>query len=389
MSQEKDQNQNSQLNEAKYAVTVDTLPKFYMDAESPGKVAIALRKLLKKSSSIIDIERVTTTKMKQDYRERVVGKDTKDELDEQFIVKYAKRKTGPIKQEKFKKLDDAKEFLATVRAAGMNGLISKNGKPIKEAAEDKEPASPDEMSMALKQAEYIGYVAREVKEHLQGKKEFPEWMQNKLTKLHTNAESMHSALGSHGPVSEQVLAHGGRGQYKAVRKGGVIHIMYKGKKVGSADFDRGADAFFANVKGVKGQPSFDTAQELVDYFAKKKITEEIEQIDEKSVSKAQQKLMAMALAYKRGEMDDASDTVKNLAKSMSEKDLEDFAKTKHKGLPDKVEESEMKNFKEFVAEKKELSPAQKKHLDQDNDGDIDGKDFEKLRSKKKKDGDEE
>jgi len=313
VSQEKDQNQNNQLDEAKYAVTVDTLPKFYMDAESPGKVAIALRKLLKKSSSIIDIERVTPTKMKQDYRERVVGKD---ELDEQFTVKYAKRKTGPIKQEKFKKLDDAKEFLATVRAAGMNGLISKNGKPIKEAAEDKEPASPDEMSMALKQAEYIGYVAREVKEHLQGKKEFPEWMQNKLTKLHTNAESMHSALGSHGPVSEQV-------------------------------------------------------------------------IDEKSVSKAQQKLMAMALAYKRGEMDDASDTVKNLAKSMSEKDLEDFAKTKHKGLPDKVEESEMKNFKEFVAEKKELSPAQKKHLDQDNDGDIDGKDFEKLRSKKKKDGDEE
>jgi len=59
---------------------------------------------------------------------------------------------------------------------------------------------------------------------------------------------------------------------------------------------------------------------------------------EAAVSKAQQKLMGMALAYKRGEMDDASDEVKELAKSMSEKDLEDYAETKHKGLPKKVNE---------------------------------------------------
>lgn len=62
-------------------------------------------------------------------------------------------------------------------------------------------------------------------------------------------------------------------------------------------------------------------------------------LSEKAVSKDQQKLMGMALAYKRGEMDDASDEVKKIANSMSEKDLEDFAKTKHKGLPDKVQES--------------------------------------------------
>jgi hypothetical protein len=76
-------------------------------------------------------------------------------------------------------------------------------------------------------------------------------------------------------LSEQVLAHGGKGQYKAVKKGGVVHIMYKGKKVGTADYDSGADAFFASIKGVKGQKDFDTAQDMVDYFAKKKITEHI------------------------------------------------------------------------------------------------------------------
>lgn len=55
-------------------------------------------------------------------------------------------------------------------------------------------------------------------------------------------------------------------------------------------------------------------------------------LNEKAVSKSQQRLMGMALAYKRGEMDDASDEVKKIANSMSLKDLEDFAKTKHDGL---------------------------------------------------------
>lgn len=63
-------------------------------------------------------------------------------------------------------------------------------------------------------------------------------------------------------------------------------------------------------------------------------------IEEKAVSQAQQKMMGMALAYKRGEMDDASPEVKKMANSMSMKDLEDFAKTKHKGLPVKKEVEE-------------------------------------------------
>ena len=64
-------------------------------------------------------------------------------------------------------------------------------------------------------------------------------------------------------------------------------------------------------------------------------------IAEKAVSKQQQKLMGMALAYKRGEYDDAPEAVKDVANSMSEKELEDFAKTKHKGLPVKKEEVEL------------------------------------------------
>lgn len=64
----------------------------------------------------------------------------------------------------------------------------------------------------------------------------------------------------------------------------------------------------------------------------------MEYLEEKSVSKSQQRLMGAALAYKRGEVTDVPDSVKKVADSMSEKDLEDFAKTKHKGLPSKVED---------------------------------------------------
>jgi len=57
-----------------------------------------------------------------------------------------------------------------------------------------------------------------------------------------------------------------------------------------------------------------------------------------ALSQQQQKLMGLALAYKRGKVPSSkvSKSVKDLAKSMSEKELEKYAGTKHKGLPKKV-----------------------------------------------------
>ena len=75
----------------------------------------------------------------------------------------------------------------------------------------------------------------------------------------------------------QVLAHGGKGQFKVVRnKEGVIDVMYKGKVISSGDYDRGAGSFFMNITGEKGQKSFDKPQDIADYFAKNKITEKSE-----------------------------------------------------------------------------------------------------------------
>jgi len=77
-------------------------------------------------------------------------------------------------------------------------------------------------------------------------------------------------------------------------------------------------------------------EESVEVSEKKKISEE--QINEKSVSQAQQKFMGMVYAAKKG-MKPASPEVAKAAKSMTTKAARDFAKTKHSGLPKHVEEA--------------------------------------------------
>ena len=72
---------------------------------------------------------------------------------------------------------------------------------------------------------------------------------------------------SEGVTEASVLAHGGKGQYKAVSSGGVVRIMHKGKEIASGDFDSGADGWFVSREGDKGQKFFGNAQDMVDHFA--------------------------------------------------------------------------------------------------------------------------
>ena len=70
------------------------------------------------------------------------------------------------------------------------------------------------------------------------------------------------------------------------------------------------------------------------------------EIEEKSVSKQQQKIMGLALSVKRGETpkSEVSKAVLDMVDSMTEKELEDFAGTKHKGLPKKVEKTKKESY---------------------------------------------
>jgi hypothetical protein len=61
------------------------------------------------------------------------------------------------------------------------------------------------------------------------------------------------------------------------------------------------------------------------------------QLTEKAESEAQQKAAAVALAVKRGEQPESAlqGASRDMYDSMTEKELEDFAKTSHEGIPAK------------------------------------------------------
>lgn len=73
-----------------------------------------------------------------------------------------------------------------------------------------------------------------------------------------------------------------------------------------------------------------------EYYDEKMMQQE-SSINEKAVSKAQQKFFGMAHAMQKGaKIKGASKELKDVAKSMTKSDVKDFAKTKHKGLPQHV-----------------------------------------------------
>jgi len=76
-----------------------------------------------------------------------------------------------------------------------------------------------------------------------------------------------------------------------------------------------------------------------------------------SKSKAQQKFMGIVHAFNKGELkgSEVSKQVKDVANSMKDKDTKDFAKTKHKGLPNKVTQEWLKKtIRELVDEELNL-----------------------------------
>jgi hypothetical protein len=103
-----------------------------------------------------------------------------------------------------------------------------------------------------------------------------------VMKTHLGRKTVEKMFGVKFSMSEgrkQILAHGGKGQYKVVSTDGAVDVVFKGKVVGKGDYDRGADSFFISMKGQKGQKSFDDAQDIADYFAKNKIKEDIDTFD--------------------------------------------------------------------------------------------------------------
>jgi len=98
---------------------------------------------------------------------------------------------------------------------------------------------------------------------------------------------------------------------------------------------------------------------------KKKMKEQVTLSDivEKAVSKSQQRFMGMVHAKKKGGTKDGSEKVEKAAASLTGKDAEKFASTKHKGLPEKKKEV-----------KEGMDPVGKEDSDVNNDGKSDKQD---------------
>ena len=132
--------------------------------------------------------------------------------------------------------------------------------------EAEDAASPDESSMAMDQADFIAYVAKEMKEHLKSGKEFPEWMQNKLSKLQQAAQDLHGNFGAHGDDDMKQESYG-----KKVKKEELSPAQKKidHNKNGKID---GQDLAMIRAKK-KNESSCSTP---------KKMKEEVEELDELS-----------------------------------------------------------------------------------------------------------
>jgi len=82
----------------------------------------------------------------------------------EYEVKYSSSKRGPIKVTKFMTQDEAQAFLKKIRGEGMNGIVSKGGKPVRTPM--KEDAKSDRLAKIARAA-----AAREKDQAAQKEKE--------------------------------------------------------------------------------------------------------------------------------------------------------------------------------------------------------------------------
>ena len=76
-----------------------------------------------------------------------------------------------------------------------------------------------------------------------------------------------------------------------------------------------------------------------------------------AVSKKQQRFFGMVRAAQKGEMDNPSKEVLDVANDISMKDAKKFAKTKHKGLPEKIGTKE--EYDDYEKMKKKIGSKEK------------------------------
>jgi hypothetical protein len=192
------------------------------------------------------------------------------------------------------------------------GAVTKHKMVGEDDLDPKDPGEYDqEGDMAKDSIKTVVRHAQALEKILGDNDNLPEWVQSKLAKI----ESMMTAVDDYMQNQE---------------------TDQDDEKMQEASFPvpPGYPAF----KKKKPAPSVPPTKDNKD--------DEEKPIAEKAVSKKQQRFMGMVSAAKKGEKP-ASKEVAKVAKTMKKSDAEDFASTKHKGLPEKAAK---KNKEEDVEE---------------------------------------
>jgi hypothetical protein len=173
--------------------------------------------------------------------------------------------------------------------------------------------------------------AMELRSILDSDENLPEWVQAKITKAMDYLDTSRDYIKSK-DVDESEM------DPKAIARFNEPTRKYYTK---NPHFTRGAEVksvgktVDASGKPVSALATKVTPKNKPDPITKKSATPfKEEELDEKAVSKKQQKFMGMVHAAQKGEKP-ASKEVGKVAQTMKKSDAEDFAATKHKGLPEK------------------------------------------------------
>jgi len=476
-----------EIDEAKFSVDIEGLPRFYMDSDSPGKVKKALRSLLKKPAMIKDVERTPDSKVKADYRGRAAGKENMDEANkmkgkdpcwkgyemvgtkkkngkevpncvpkEETEVKEAKEyfmgghvykgtkhtymRRGPKMTDPtvvyidgkewktFKSLPIAKkETLNYIK--GMKEEVEQvdeavNAKAIQKMVDDGKSMDVIVGMFANKRTTNTDKIRKVVKDYMwkkRMKKEEVEQVDEAFkffTTKNANDFGEDKAL-SYGrkkgykeagvigdsPIKAMVLFHLKSVDKKDLRganiKSGEQVFRYATRSTVAGDIfplvkvnlDKGMVYYLTqeSSSGDIDEVKFETRGAKLKFARMiSDVAESVVQVDEALTMRDRGVLKAVRVAREmRGNMTGAVRRIEKMKKGLSDHPkVKDALRLANEEVEldegkESIKKESFLSFSDYISEKKKLSPAQLKHMDVDDDNDIDGEDLAKIRAKKK------
>jgi len=311
--------------EAKHSKKLDPVGKEDADVDNDGD-SDSSDSYLKKRRAAVGAAIAADRKKKVEEALDPVGKEDKDidndgdhDKSDKYLLNRRKVRSKIIApKEKLKTDRDMFNIPKSERDAAKERLLAKakaKREKVKEEVEDiqERGMSSDEMSKVLKGHKYskkqlLDMSKKSTKEGRHGE---ADALYKEFAKEAVDTKEYEKVAKERAPKDDEKFAYGFKDNKRRVKDLKKLKRMV-----------RHYDAL------KKGDPMVDS-YEL-----------EGENIEEKAVSRAQQRFFGMVRAAQKGEMENPSTEVTKAATSMSKSDVKDFAKTKHDKLPEKKEVKE-------------------------------------------------